>query len=46
MNKDLADYDRVDDEADESSLAFAFGTEQDVVQENPLDEWPAMRSWD
>ena len=42
VNKDLADHDRVDDEADDSSLAFE--AEQDIVEEDQLEERPAMKS--
>jgi len=39
MDEDLADHDRVDDEADDAPLAFAFGAEQDVMKEDPLDQF-------
>ena len=39
VNEDLADHDGIDDEADDAPLAFAFGAEQDVMKEDPLDQF-------
>ena len=42
VNKDLADHDRVDDEADDSACAIAFRTMQNVFKKDPLNQSLSM----
>jgi len=39
VDQDLADHDGIDDEANGSSSAIAFGTDKDIMQRNPLDQF-------